>query len=112
MTRPKYPPYRETGVAILLSHCVCCAIADYRCCTPISFCINDLSQSKDRPIKGGIGVPQKKLASEAYRAIGRRTKKYCQSCPQTSPKAIPDKRVVQISVAISDTQAIPSKIAG
>ena len=27
MTRPKYPPYRETGVAIRLSHCVSCGIA-------------------------------------------------------------------------------------
>ena len=30
----KYP----TGVAILLSHCVSCGIADYRCHTPTSFC--------------------------------------------------------------------------
>ena len=30
VTRPKYLPYRETGVAIPLSHCVSCSIADYR----------------------------------------------------------------------------------
>ena len=42
----KYPPYRETAVAIPLSHCVSCGIADYRCYTPTSFCKNSLSQSK------------------------------------------------------------------
>ena len=36
MTR-NTPPYRETGVAIPLSHCVSCSIADYRCYTPTSF---------------------------------------------------------------------------
>ena len=60
-------PYRETGVAIPLSHCVSCGIADYRCYTPTSVRKSGLSQSKDRPSKG---VSQKKLASEAYRAIG------------------------------------------
>ena len=48
------PPYRETGVAIPLSHCVSCGIADYRCYTPTSFRKNGLSQSKDRPNKRGI----------------------------------------------------------
>ena len=68
VTRPKYPPpYRETSVAIPLSHCVSCGIADYRCYTPTSVHKSGLSQSKDRPNKG---VWQKKLASEAYRAIG------------------------------------------
>ena len=67
MTRPKCPPYRETGVAIPLSHCVSCGIADYPCYTPTSFRKNGLSQSKDRPNKGGIA---EKLASEANRAIG------------------------------------------
>ena len=42
------PPYRETGVAIPLSHCLSCGIADYRCYTPTSFLKNGLSQSKDR----------------------------------------------------------------
>ena len=28
------PPYRKTGVATPLSHCVSCGIADYRCYTP------------------------------------------------------------------------------
>ena len=38
VTRPKYPPpYRETSVAIPLSHCVSCGIADYRSYTPTSF---------------------------------------------------------------------------
>ena len=48
------PPYRETGVAIPLSHSVSCGIADYRCYTPTSFSKNGLSQSKDRPNKRGI----------------------------------------------------------
>ena len=61
------PPYRETGAAIPLSHSVSCGIADYRCYTPASVRKSGLSQSKDRPNKG---VSQKKLASEAYRAIG------------------------------------------
>ena len=67
VTRPKYPPYRETGVAIPLSHCVFCGIADYRCYTPTSFCKNGLSQSKTDLTRG---VSQKQLASEAYRSIG------------------------------------------
>ena len=61
------PPYRETGVAIPLSHCVSCGITDYCCCTPTSFRKYGLSQSKDRPHKE---ASQKKLASEAYRATG------------------------------------------
>ena len=47
------PPHRGTGVAIPLSHGVSCGIADYRCYTPTSFQKNGLSQSKDRPNKGG-----------------------------------------------------------
>ena len=68
-TRPKYPPnpYRETSVAIPLSNCVSCGIADYRCYTPTSFRKNGPSQSKARPNKG---ASQKKLDLEAYRAIG------------------------------------------
>ena len=49
VTRPKYPPYRKTDVAIPLSHYVSCGITDYRCYTPTSFRKNGLSQSKDRP---------------------------------------------------------------
>ena len=67
VTRPNTPPYRETGVAIPLSHCVSSGIADYRCYTPLAFHKNGLSQSKDKPNKG---ASQKKLASEAYRATG------------------------------------------
>ena len=63
VTRPKYPP-----VAIPLSHCVSCGIADYRCYTPTSFRKSGPLQSKDRPNKGGLS--QKKLAPEAYRAKG------------------------------------------
>ena len=48
------PPYRETGVAIPLSHSVSCGIAVCRCYTPTSFLENGLSHSKDRPNKGGI----------------------------------------------------------
>ena len=75
VTRPKYPPpYRETGVAIPLSHCVSCGIADYRCYTPTSF----LKMAYRSP-KTGLGrrVSQKKLASEANRAIvWKDTKEY------------------------------------
>ena len=48
------PPYRETGVAIPLSHCVSCGITDYRCYTPTSFLKYGISRSKDRANKGGI----------------------------------------------------------
>ena len=72
VTRPKYPPYRETGVAIPLSHCVSCGIADYRCYTPTAFFKNGLSQSKDRPNKG---LSPRKRAAQAYRAIGGRRAK-------------------------------------
>ena len=66
VTRPIHPlPYRETGVAIPLSHCVFCGIADYRCYSPTSFHEDALSQSKDRLWRG---VSQKKLVFEAYRA--------------------------------------------
>ena len=47
-------PYRETGVAIPLSPCVSCGIADYRCYTPtFSLRKSGLSRSKERPNKGG-----------------------------------------------------------
>ena len=60
VTRPKYPPYRETGVAIPLLHWLFYGIADYRCYTPTSF----------NPKTGQtMGVLQKKLAPEAYHAI-------------------------------------------
>ena len=64
VTRPKYPPYRETGVAIPLSHCVVCGIADYRCYTPTSFLKNGLSQSKTG-LRGGYrrkSLPLKPIA--------------------------------------------------
>ena len=48
------PPHRETGVVIPLWRCVLCGIADYRCYTPTSFRKSGLSQSKDRPWRGGI----------------------------------------------------------
>ena len=67
VTRPKYPPYSETGVAIPLSHYVSCGVADYRCYTPTSLCQNGLSQSKTDLTRR---ASQEKLASEAYRAIG------------------------------------------
>ena len=61
------PPYRETGVAIPLSHCVSCGIADSRYYTPTSF-----RKPAYRSAKTGLGggASKKKLASEAYRAIG------------------------------------------
>ena len=71
VTRPKYPPpppYQETGVAMPLSHCVFGGIAYYRCYTPTSFRKCGLSQSKDRPNKGGIA--EEACPPEAYRARG------------------------------------------
>ena len=44
------------------------SLADYRCRTPTFFRKNGLSHSTDRPSKGGNR--RRKLASEAYRAIG------------------------------------------
>ena len=73
VTRPKYPPYRETGIAIPLSHCVSCDIADYRCCTPTSFSKGGLSHSKDRPNKGGI-TEKAKLPLNPIALQERRTK--------------------------------------
>ena len=64
VTRPKYPPYCETGVALPLSHCVSCGIADYRCCTPTSFLKTGLSQSK-QALEGGYrkrSLPLKPIA--------------------------------------------------
>ena len=61
VTRPKYPPYCETGVAMPLPHCVFCGIADYRCYTPTSSRTSGLSRSKNWT----RGASQKKLASEA-----------------------------------------------
>ena len=68
------PPNRETGVAIPLSHCVSWDIADYRCYTPrTSFRLKMAYRSPKTSLTRGVS--QKKLASEAYRAIGgRRTK--------------------------------------
>ena len=60
-------PHIARQVAIPLSHCVSCGIADYRCYTPTSFRKTGLPQSKDRPWKEGIA---EKLASEAHRAMG------------------------------------------
>ena len=59
------PPLSRTGVAIPLSHCVFCGIADYRCYTPNSFRKSGLSQSKERPWEGGIAekaCPMKPIA--------------------------------------------------
>ena len=67
MTRSKYPPYRETGVTIPLLHCVFCGTADYRCYTPTSFRKSGLRNPKTGLTRR---VSQKKLAPEAYRAIG------------------------------------------
>ena len=72
VTRPKYPPYRETGVAIPLSHCASCGIADCRCYTPTSFLKNGLPQSKDRPNKGGVAEKACLWSLSRYR--GRHTK--------------------------------------
>ena len=71
------PPYRETGVAITLLHCVFCGIADYRCYTPTSFRKSGLSQSKDRPNKAGYRKRTLPLKPIALR--GRRSKQYRQS---------------------------------
>ena len=70
VTRPKHPPppYRETVVAMPLPHCVSCGIADYHCYTPTFLNKNGLPQFKDSRLTRG--ALQKKLASEAYCAIG------------------------------------------
>ena len=62
------PPYHETGVAIPLSHCVSCSIADYRCYTQPLLSVELAYRSP----KTGLttGGSRKKLASEAYRAVG------------------------------------------
>ena len=52
VTRPKYPPYRKAPVALPLSHCVFCGIADYRFYTPTAFRRGGQLQSKDRPWGG------------------------------------------------------------
>ena len=66
------PPYPETSVAIPLSHCVSCGIADYRCYIPTSFRVKMAYPALSQSISTDLtrGVSQKKLASEAYRAIG------------------------------------------
>ena len=64
------PPYRETAVEIPLSHCVSCGIADYRCYIPTSFRKNGLYQYIAVQRQTQQGALQKKLASEAYHAIG------------------------------------------
>ena len=70
------PPYRETSLAIPMSHCVAvcvfCGIADYRCYTPTSFRKSGLSQSEDGPNKEGIAEEGWVLSLSRFR--GRRTK--------------------------------------
>ena len=68
VTRPKYPPYRETGVAIPLSHCASCGIADYLCYTPPYLSVKMAYRNPKTDLTREVS--QKKLASEAYRAIG------------------------------------------
>ena len=60
------PPYRETGVAIPLSHCVS-VISQTIAATPPLLSVKKAYRSP----KTGLtrGVSQKKLASEAYREI-------------------------------------------
>ena len=60
----KITPYRETGVAIPLSHCVPCGIADYRGYIPLL----SVTMADHPNTDLTRGVSQKKLASEAYRA--------------------------------------------
>ena len=71
-TRPKYLPYRKTGVAIPLSHYVSCGIAGYRCYTPTSLHKNGLSQSKDGLNRAGIAEKACLWCLSRYR--GRRMK--------------------------------------
>ena len=56
-----------------MSHCVSSGIADYRCYTPNSFLNKMAYRSPKTDLTGGVS--QKKLASEAYRAIGASHKK-------------------------------------
>ena len=69
VTRPKYPPYRETLVAQPLSHCVFCGVADYRCCSAATPPLFPVKMAYCGPVSGlGGRVSPKKLASEADRA--------------------------------------------
>ena len=90
------PPYRETGVAMPLSHCVSCGIADCRCYTPLLSVKMAYRGPKTDLTRG---ASQKKLASEAYRAIGGVTRNSisnraivatlgCQTPPSTSIAAV------------------------
>ena len=62
------PLYREAGVAMPLSHCASCGIADYRCYTPTSFHVKIAYGRPKTDLTSGVS--QRKLASGAYRAIG------------------------------------------
>ena len=74
VTRPNYPPpHHEAGVAIPLFDCVSCGIADYRCYTSTSFCKNGLSQSKDRPNKGGIAEKASLWSPSRYKGVARKS---------------------------------------
>ena len=57
------PPYRETGIAIPLSHCVSQTIA----ATPRLLSVKVVYRNPKRDL--ARGASQKKLASEAYRAM-------------------------------------------
>ena len=70
VTRPKYPPLSRDRCSNALSHCGFLWYRRLSLLHPHFFPSrrSGLSQSKDRTWKGGIA---EKLASEAYRAIGR-----------------------------------------
>ena len=77
MTRPKYPPYRETGAAIPLSHLFAVVSQTIAATPPLP----SLKMAY-RNLKTGLtrGLSREQLACEAYRAIvKRRTKYYRQS---------------------------------
>ena len=81
------PLSRDKCIAILLSHCVSCGIAEYRYYTPTSFHRNGLSQSKDSPNKD-CDRPRPTQDSRALRARnrGRVRKESEKSTPGQGPK--------------------------
>ena len=68
VTRPKFPHYRETRATIPLSHCVAAVVSQAIAATPPLLSVKMAYRSPKTDLTRRIS--QKKLASEAYGAIG------------------------------------------